>query len=407
MIRRIQALNYRCLRFVDIPLGERQVLVGPNGAGKSAVVEVLAFLRELVRRGPDAAVAERADEFRDLVWGRPADAPGFELAVELELPAEVREQLPAEKGYRTYRYEVALTAGDGGAGIRAERGILEPMRESTGAVQDYLFPDLPEPPATILAPPRPGARTVLSKSAGGTDRFYVEQDPKGWVTEIALGPQRSALGGLPESSDKLPASTFARRALETGITRLRPRVAAMRDPCAPGAPDGALLETGSNLPWVVRRLRDEHRENFDEWLTLLRGALPGLEDIHFARRTADRYGYPVLRYGSGLEIPSWLASAGTLRLIALTLPAFLPATGGILLVDEPERRIHPDALDALRASLFSMRGSQVIATTCSRALLELLDPDEVLCLECGPDGATRVARGPGATTELAEGGEAD
>lgn len=402
MIRRIQALNYRCLRFVDIPLDRRKVLVGPNGAGKSTLIGALGFLSDLVRNGPAAAVVERAGEIRDLVWGRPEESPGFELAVELELPADVQEQLPPEKGYRTYRYEVALADGDGGAGIRAERGILEPMRQPAGAVQDYLFPDLAEPPPTILAPARPGARTVLSKSTGGTDRFYVEQDPKGWVTEIALGPQRSALGGLPESSDRLPASAFAKRALATGMTRLGPLVAAMRDPCGPGVPDGELLETGFNLPWVVRRLRDEHREDFDEWLTLLRGALTGLDDIHFARRTADRYGYLVLRYASGLEIPSWLASGGTLRLVALTLPAFLPTTGGVLLVEEPERGIHPDALDALHASLFSMRGSQVIATTCSHALLDRLDPDDVLCLGCGSDGATRVTRGPGATVESAE-----
>lgn len=35
MIQRIQALDYRCLRFVDIPLGERQVLVGPNGGPRT------------------------------------------------------------------------------------------------------------------------------------------------------------------------------------------------------------------------------------------------------------------------------------------------------------------------------------------------------------------------------------
>ena len=391
MIRRIQALNYRCLRFVDIPLGERLVLVGPNGAGKSTLVGALGFLSDLVRNGPAAAVAERAGEFRDLVWGRPAESPGFELAIELELPAEVREQLPPEKGFRTYRYEVALADGDCGAGIRAERGILEPLREPAGAVQDYLFPDLPEPPATILAPARRGARTVLSKSAGGTDRFYVEQDPKGWVTEIALGSQRSALGGLPESSDRLPASTFARRALATAITRLGPRVAAMRGPCGPGVPDGELLETGFNLPWVVRRLRDEHREDFDEWLTLLRGSLPGLDDIHFARRTADRYGYLVLRYGGGLEIPAWLASGGTLRLIALTLPAFLPDAGGVLLVEQPERGIHPDALGTLHAALSALPGHQLIAATCSPALQALFGADEVLSVERREDGTVRLA----------------
>ena len=249
MIRRIQALNYRCVRFVDLPLGERQVLVGPNGTGKSTLIDILAFLRDFVRHGPLAAVEERADEFRDLVWGRPVDAPGFELAVEFALPAECRDELPAERGYRTYRYEVALRGGRGGVGIHAERGILAPLPRAAEGVQPFLFPDLPEPPATILTPARPGAHTVLSKSPGGKDRFYKEQDPaKGWVTEVALGPHRSTLGGLPESPETLPASTAIKRILETCVTRLRPDAAAMKRPSPPGLPDDALLEDASNLP---------------------------------------------------------------------------------------------------------------------------------------------------------------
>ena len=394
MIRRIQALNYRCLRFVDLPLGERQVLVGPNGAGKSTLVGILAFLRDFVRHGPLAAVAERADDFRDLVRGRPTEQLRFELAVEFALPAECLDQLPAERNYRTYRYEVALRGGEGGVGIHAERGILAPPPRAADGVQPFLFPDLPEPPATILAAARPGAHTVLSKSPGGKDRFYKEQDPaKGWVTEVALGPHRSALGGLPESPETLPASTAVKRILETCITRLRPDAAAMKRPCPPGLPDDALLDDASNLPWVVRRLRDRHREDFSSWLTSLRGAVPGLTDIRFARRTADRYGYLVLRYGDGLDAPSRIVSDGTLRLLALTLPAFLPPGERILLVEEPERGLHPGALGALHAALTTLPGSQLLATTHSPALQALFRPDEVLSCDRREDGAVGISPG--------------
>ena len=394
MIRRIQALDYRCLRYADIPLGERQVLVGPNGVGKSTLIGILAFLRDFVRHGPLAAVEERAGEFRDLVWGRSEDSPGFELAVEFELPAECRERLPPERDYRTYRYEIALRAGDGGVEIHAERGILAPLPRTDGGEQPFLFPDLPEPPATILAPPRPGAHTVLSKSPGGRDRFYKEQDPvKGWVTEVALGPHRSALGGLPESPETLPASTAIKRILETGITRLRPDAAAMKRPSPPGLPADALLGDASNLPWVVRRLHDRHREEFASWLTSLRGAVPGLTDIRFARRTADRYGYLVLRYGNGLDAPSWIVSDGTLRLLALTLPAFLPAGGRIYLVEEPEHGLHPDALGTLHAALTALPGTQLLATTHSPALQALFRADEVFLMGRREDGAVTVASG--------------
>lgn len=421
MIRRIEALNFRCLRHVDVPLGRRQVLVGPNGSGKSSLIAAFTFLRDLVRKGPAAAVAGQwgtaaghagggathadalagiacmgvardADAFRDLVRGRPEADPRFELAVELELPEEVRDQLPAEKGYCTYRYEVALAADEEGVGIRAERGILMPRRQAADGDQAYLFPDLPEPPATILAPPRAGARTVVSKSARGMDRFYVEQDRRGWITDIALGPERSALGNLPASPGTLPASTFARGVLAGAVTRLRPRVMAMRRPCSPEFPDQVLAADGANLAPVVHRLRGDHREAFDEWLALLCGALPGLTDIGVERRKADRHRYLTLTLASGMVTPSWMLSGGILRLLALTLPAFLPGSGGIFLVEEPERGIHPGALGALHASLFSMPGAQVVATTYSPALQRLFDSRDVLLCERDEDGAATIAR---------------
>ena len=40
-------------------------------------------------------------------------------------------------------------------------------------------------------------------------------------------------------------------------------------------------------------------------------------------RAGDRHRYLVLVYQGGLEVPSWMASNGTLRLLALTLTCIL------------------------------------------------------------------------------------
>ena len=72
MIRRIQALNYRCLRYVDIVLDRFHVLVGPNASGKSTLLDVVAFLGDMVSEGLEEAVEKRTRNFQDLVWKRPA-----------------------------------------------------------------------------------------------------------------------------------------------------------------------------------------------------------------------------------------------------------------------------------------------------------------------------------------------
>ena len=90
MIRRIQALNYRCLRYVDVELGRFHVLVGPNASGKSTLFDAIAFLGDLVSDGLEAAAENRTSNFQDLVWGRPRDGLGFELAVEFDISLNKR-----------------------------------------------------------------------------------------------------------------------------------------------------------------------------------------------------------------------------------------------------------------------------------------------------------------------------
>ena len=94
MIRRIQALNYRCFRHVDVSLDRFHVLVGPNASGKSTLFDVVAFISDMIRGGLETAVKNRTRNFQDLAWGRPRVEPGFELAVEMMLPEPVRGQLP-------------------------------------------------------------------------------------------------------------------------------------------------------------------------------------------------------------------------------------------------------------------------------------------------------------------------
>lgn len=367
------------------------VVTGPVGGGKSTLIGALGFLRDLVRHGPRVAVARRADDFRDLVWRRSGEEPGFELAVEFEIPAASRDHLPPGSAFEVYRYEVALRGEGDDVSILTERGILSPVRESPEVVQPSFFPDLPEPPATILASSRPGSRTVLSKTPGGTDRFYRERDPeKGWVTEIPLGPSRSALGTLPDSPAIRPVTTAIKRMLETGVTRIRPDVRAMRRPSPPGQPRGVLLEGASNLPWVVARLRRESAKRFEGWLSLLRAAVPGLEDVRVARREADRYGYLVLRFSGGLEAPSWIVSDGTLNLLAFTVPPFLTSADRVFLIDDPERALPASGLSAFHEA-FSATRSQLLATTTSPELLDLLSPQEVLSLARREDGVIGVA----------------
>jgi len=394
MISQIEALNFRCLRYIRQRLGPFHVLVGPNASGKTTFLDVVAFLGRLVSEGPEAAVGESTQNFQDLLWGRSGES--FQLAIEVAIPSHLKE-LVAANGYEFIRYEVEVgtDAGTKEISILAEKALLKVERPL--AVTDRtLFPMKPELPETVLTSRGgSGTRTVLNKVPGGNDNFYSElygKSGKGWVPAFKLGPRKSTLGNLPEDETRFPIATWLKGLLTDGIQRLVLNSALLRKASPPGQIRG-FKPDGSNLPWVIERLRNDSQARFREWTTHLQTALPDLVDIHTVERSDDRHRYLVLHYQGGVEVPSWVASDGTLRLLALTLPAYLPALKGIYLIEEPENGIHPKAVEAMFQSLSSVYDAQVLLATHSPVILSVAEASQVLCFAKTVEGATDIVLG--------------
>jgi len=392
MIRLIQALNYRCLRYIAQPLDRFHVLLGPNASGKTTFLDVVGLLGDLVSGDLEKAVGQRTADFRDLVWRK--EAGKFELAIEANIPAERRNGL-ADTQLSVVRYEVAIGEvpdTDGELGILAEKVLLKRDVGSPAPCQRSLFPLDPTPPTTIITPKTVrGAKTVVNKVLGGNDNFY-DETGKGWDHAFKLGTRRSALGNLPEDESKFPVATWLKALLAEGVQRLMLNSVLMRRPSPPGQPKG-FRPDGSNLPWVVQRLAAEDPDRFACWIAHVREALPDLEDVRTVERPEDRHCYLVLRYRGGLEVPSWTASDGTLRLLALTLPAYLTGLRGVYLIEEPENGIHPRAVETVFQSLSSVYGAQILLASHSPVILSVSEPPEVLCFSKTESGATDIVRG--------------
>jgi predicted ATPase len=200
------------------------------------------------------------------------------------------------------------------------------------------------------------------------------------------------LRNLPPDESKFPVSLWLRDLLATGVQQIILNSLLLRRPSPPGQPR-TFKPDGSNLPWVVADLERRSPERKSQWIAHLQTALPDIEDISTIERPEDRHRYLVIRYLGGLEVPSWMVSDGTLRMLALTLPAYLPDLGGVYLIEEPENGIHPRAIETVYQSLSSVYGSQVLLATHSPIILNLVEAEQVLCFSKTPEGATDIVLG--------------
>ena len=381
MIRRLQVLNYRGLRHLDLRLAPFQILVGRNASGKSTVLDAIAFLRDLVASGLDAAVEKRTRNFQDLVWRRPTEDSGFELAVECGLAERNPEAPPEPEDDRVFRYEVAVREVDGAPRITAERGLLGPLGASGFGRRRARFPDPPPAPETIFVDAENGDyRQVLARTDAGAWRYEPETAQlvgEPWESPHTFGAGRPALAHLPEAPDDFPAAFRVRRLLAE-VRSLFAAPAALRRPSPYSWDAKSLSSDGGNLPWVVRRLRSEDEEAFAHWLEHVRSALPEVEGVRVVVREEDRHAYLMVRNDAGHEVPSWSVSDGTLRLMAQTLPLYARSPETIHLIEEPEAGVHPAVMQEVLDALRPAGDGQVLTATQSAALLAEADPKTIV-----------------------------
>ncbi len=393
MFTRLQALNFRSLHYIDQHLREFQVIVGPNGSGKSSFLDVIALIGDILVAGPLNAfvgdltrgVPPRAGNPADVAWMK---SRNIELALELRIPDELRSG-----GRFTHaRYEIGIDVGGSreALSLTHETLYLVPVRQTRPQLAPELFPRKVVPRLTLHEAGAAGWRTVVNKTASGNDYFKGENS--NWNNQFRLGPNRSALANLPEDESRFPIAIWVRRVLLDGVQRVSLNAQDMRRASPPGSPTH-FAPDGSNLPGVIRGLNESSPDRYGRWIEHVRTALPEVRSIDVVERPEDLHSYLVIEYANGLRAPSWVVSDGTLRLLALTLLAFLGVRDSVYLIEEPENGIHPLATETVIQALSSVYDGQVLCASHSPVVISSVEPKDLLVFARDETGATAVVPG--------------
>jgi predicted ATPase len=408
VITRIEATRYRCFDKLDVELGDFRVLVGANGSGKTTLLDVPVLFGDMLRErtisaaftGPRDGRAPRATALRELIFQGQGDF--FILAVEAALSERVARDLLEGLSEKVRSKEDRRPTH-----IRYELR-LQLFNETDLQVQNeylFVFPAAHAPPraATETSAPRMHGevnpnrnwRFILKREYGGEAEYTPETSYRPRGTRTMVSPQQLALPRVQfESENDFPAARWLFDLLVEDSTFYNPDWNILRMASPPGLSKTEVLGSGKNAPWLALELQKTAPDRFALWKEHVHIALPQVSDISVHEREDDHHAYFRVRFGDRYDVPSSGLSDGTLRILVLTLLAYIARPPRFLVTEEPENGIHPKAIEAVIQGLSSIYDSQVIVSSHSPVVLARTELAQVLAARIRDDGASEIIPGP-------------
>lgn len=341
-IKSIAVENFKALRASGtVRLKPLSVIIGNNGSGKSSLLEAVETYRNILLNGVDAAMEH---------W------QGFEhirhKAAQSRLTTAARIDPARQQGAISFHLKLAMRVGEVQMMLKAN------LREAGNRlyIQDERF--------------RVGSGVEAIRNEVGAAQ--------------TVGEGRSIIFGLSDMDATLEQ---LRNCL---FLRLNPDVIGNLQAVKRSGGKVRLAGDGANIAEYLIDLRERSSSAFEDVTRALQYVLPYASDVEPKVLDAGvlRRSYVQLLENK-YEIPGWLMSSGSLRVLPLIATLLDPEPPPVVFIEEIENGLDPRTVglvvDLMRAAAKSGR-TQVIATTHSPYLLDMLDLDDVLLCERGPKG---------------------
>jgi predicted ATPase len=364
-LKSVAVENFKAVRRSGtVKLTPLTVFIGNNGSGKSSLIGALETYRAIVLEGLDAAM----NHWHGMEYVRNRRAGDRKLT---EDGHETRE--------KSLTFRLKGSWGPGTFQVRLDAGQEAGMNETWIENEMIAFPRL----GRRYHRDRTG-RCAVYRDAGPSVVTHISSDRSG-----VSRPTKPRVSMLDRETIFLAGESASPSDWKETIRRwqflaLNPDSmgAPARQRMTGGPP--MLNRDGSNLGQYLWSLREASVDAFNDLLDVLRAVLPYARDLQVAiTQEIERWVYLEMTEEE-FQVPGWLLSTGTLRILALLACLRHPDPPPIFIVEEIENGLDPRAIHLLveefRATIHAKK-TQIIVTTHSPYLLDLLDLSHIVVVD--------------------------
>lgn len=377
LIEHIHVRNFKSIKEATLNLEPLTVIVGANAAGKSNIINVFRFISNIITVGIDNAIALQGGipylTNACLKKGTPIE---ISFTVNLSSEGWVRHSDIKHIGFEIERihYHFIIQPNLRGNGYHIYRDTLQfdfkCMKVNASAKKEDRYTDMSESLTFLFHRKTPESSVKVSFSFSDNSSFdndtkeKIKQDTSAFFfcklanenkKELMLYRMALLLPPFFSEDSLIRIFDFDPRVLKASSSMVSIR---------------RLNEDGSNLALVLRGILNT-KEKRKKLTTLLNEFLPFVESITVENNLDKSVSYKLQEKYSNKSFHANFLSDGTVSVLAIIIALYFEAESNVIILEEPERNIHPKLLPDFLASAEDVSTEkQVIITTHNPELLK-------------------------------------
>lgn len=377
LIEHIHVRNFKSIKEATLNLEPLTVIVGANAAGKSNIINVFRFISNIITVGIDNAIALQGGipylTNACLKKGTPIE---ISFTVNLSSEGWVRHSDIKHIGFEIERihYHFIIQPNLRGNGYHIYRDTLQfdfkCMKVNASAKKEDRYTDMSESLTFLFDRKTPESSVKVSFSFSDNSSFdndtkeKIKQDTSAFFfcklanenkKELMLYRMALLLPPFFSEDSLIRIFDFDPRVLKASSSMVSIR---------------RLNEDGSNLALVLRGILNT-KEKRKKLTTLLNEFLPFVESITVDNNLDKSVSYKLQEKYSNKSFHANFLSDGTVSVLAIIIALYFEAESNVIILEEPERNIHPKLLPDFLASAEDVSTEkQVIITTHNPELLK-------------------------------------
>lgn len=390
IIKRIYAKNFRSYENLDISFGNLNLLIGTNASGKSNLIQVLKFIHDIYEYGIEQAIGFQGGlEFIKFLNAEKKKPIKIEIEVEIN---EIR-------GFRNNKYPDTFILPKS---LSYSFSILPKTKFRYSIIEDRLK-------INCRVDKRGNKKDKSNKKNQLTNLEVIIEKKKSDV-DVSLNPTGNTINIdkeqlFPSQLRDLKIKNHFEKSLlleePYGFFPFRwgefaeliklydfdPKLPKKSIPLTSGF---VLQENGENMANTLKKVLST-KENKRKFFNLLSELIPTIKDIKVSS-LSDKSVYFTIKedYFTRREIPASMISDGTIHSIGLILALYFE-DNEIVVIEEPERNIHPKLISRIAELLKeASKKKQIFITTHNPIFLKNYSLENIFVCKRINNGRTSI-----------------